>query len=324
MVADAGAASALRLAEVVLLHGSLRPRNINTEVGRSILDLPLTPNLTVLGHWEEQLRQIGAPPVQLTIVHGANVPPPTRPAVPGIVLRPDPRPMRGTGGVLADVLTDRQPDDRVLVGYGSHVLRQPLTEIYQELCAVDADIVAWADLQHTPGGLFLVRCGCLHHVPRQGFVDFKEQALARMAGNATIKVVFSPATPPIVMRSLWDYLQAMLAFAGPQQQGHEKFDRPVLIEPGAQVAAGARVYSSVVLRGGQVDDGAVVIESVVTPDMRVRKGQVLVRQTMRDNIKINSDHGTPGHMVPTTAANTRLQLLVNMGSAMFNKPDQRA
>ena len=278
--------SGAALSEVVLLQGSLRSQNLATHFQRSVLDLPLSAAATLLDDWVDHVAVLAGTlgtRLTLTVVVGENVPEPhPRHRDPRVDLRirRDPRPVRGTGGVLADVLLDpRGGSGDVLVAGGSHVLTCPLSGYFAELAAARADVAVWTDARRAPSGVYLLRRACLAQLPEHGFVDFKEQALGRLGRHGSVRAVTSPLPAPRTIRSPQDYVAAVFQRVHTDALGRTGV--PVMVERGAKVHEKARLYSSVVLAGGVVESGAVVIESVVTPGMHVARDAVLVRQVLR-------------------------------------------
>lgn len=274
---------------VVFLAGTLRPTSFQRAIGRSVLDLPLEENRTILDGWLDEIRALpeetlpaGAP---VRILVDQRSPLPELAGRTGVTCERDPADYRGTAGVLRDLGGDFDPADRLLVVSAGQVLLEPLSGIVGDLLATDADVALLSHDDGTPGGIFTVRVGALASLPAVGYVDLKEQALPRLAATHRVRVVTRPTATgkPVAARA--DYVAALRAHhrrrAGlpPEDRPFEEDWAPAfrLEEAGAAVAPTAVLHDAVVLAGGRVDRGAVVLRSVVCPGGRVGRGRRAVK-----------------------------------------------
>ena len=274
------------LRAVVLLSGSVCPLPWRTAIGRSVLDLPLEPGLSLLGHWVKQVQSlaeaIGLPELALRVVLCRAAPIPTaHPAwnCPRVRLRieRDTVSYRGTGGILRDLAGTYAPQDHLLVASAAQVLLEDLEPLARELVRTDGDIALLADPHGVPGNLMLIRCGPLGQVQPVGFVDFKEQALPELAKHHRIRVLHrsQPAVAPVLTSA--DYLAAIRQY----RQRHELLPDPAergfrIVEPTAQIDGQALLHDSVVLLGARVGAGAVLIRSIVCENAKVAAGLVAI------------------------------------------------
>lgn len=282
--------SAIR--QVVLLSGTVRMDRFTRHLGRSILELPIDVDHTLLGHWGEQVAGLapllGREAMSVRVMLDRASPLPELPATNGRVeftVEQDPYDYRGTGGVLRDMAEAYDADDDyLLVANGAQVIVGSLARHVAMMAKREADVVVVGHRDGTPSGLMLVRCGALRMISPTGFVDMKEQALPMIAERFDVRVALcdQPTAQPV--RTLSDYLHAMRIY-------HTQMAaRPVdlnpfaenlqstfaVVEPGAKVDGEALLHDSVVLRGATVEAGAVVVRSLVGPGARVRRGQRLV------------------------------------------------
>jgi hypothetical protein len=120
----------------------------------------------------------------------------------------------------------------------------------------------------------LVTCRALRLIPKTGFVDMKEQALPSIASKYDVRVVQCRRPTGLPIRLLSDYVAALRALHQPVRGAstdpwaEDWKSTFAIVEPGATVAASARIHDSVVLAGGIVETGAVVVRSVVAGTVR--------------------------------------------------------
>jgi hypothetical protein len=270
------------LRAVVALAGTLRPSVLAGSIGRSLLDLPLAADQSVLGHWQEQVADLGrclgiTPlPLRLLVNPGAMQPkvsPSTAEGVVPLRIEEDRGPFRGTGGVLRDLANDYAPLDVIAVINGPQVLLRPLSEVLVRLAQPQAEVAIASYDDGTPGGIMLLRPSALELIPEAGFVDLKEQALPYIAGHHRVAVVRWGIPAGLPIRTLGDYIQALhrrqqVPAAAPErpdafsEQWRTTFS---IVEAGATVHPTANIHDSVVLAGGRVERDAVVAKCVVVP-----------------------------------------------------------
>jgi len=282
--------SALRA--VILLAGRIGRDPFADGVGRSALDLPVDDVRTVSDVWAEQFgdvaRLFGPDGLRVLVSVDCGGPRPhVRPGrgpsrVEWSVVR-DRAEYRGTAGVVRDLTTGFDDDDRVLVVTAGLVQRESLADVVGRLTRAEEGVCV---VPHDGGDhatAFLLRCGRLRGVPDVGFVDLKEQAIPAGRGYGPLSVVRRPAGSALPIRTLAEYVHALRAVRGEcaETWAEDPFaetwsPRFALVEPGAHVAPGAVLLDSVVLAGGRVEDGAVVARSVVCAGGVVRRGSHLV------------------------------------------------
>jgi hypothetical protein len=290
------------LAAVVILGGSVRGNQFEQAIGRNVMDLPLRAGETILHSWHEAAHSLAEHfglerlPVRVRLskqsieptIHQRYVGTPIR-------IDRDVEEFRGPGGTLADVAVEFPDDALLLVVSGYQVPIDPVTELGGALFDAVEDGAVLARDDGRPVTMFLLSCRTLRHVPTVGFIDFKEQALPRMAEAFDIRVV--PWDRPGIqsIRTPEDYLSGLrLVHAQEHQEGrgsslgrkHEPW-RPVfsIVEPGGRVAEGVDLLDSVVLRGGEVEEGGVVVRSIVADGGVVRAGQMAEGRVVQSRSK---------------------------------------
>jgi len=283
-----------RLKALVLLSGLVRSTDLSAAIGRSVLDLPIEPDRSILDCWCQQvlamveLLKIDHLPVRVMIDSQSDKPTghltDNRVAV---QIEEDASAFRGTAGVLRDIAGHYGSDDLLLVANGAQIMLEPLADLMTAMAEARGDISIVSHADGTPSGMMLVRCGALEQVPEVGFVDMKEQALPKIANRHRVAVVKRDRVVGMPIRSQPDYILALRSHHG-RDQNVEATEtdcfaeawQPTfrLIETDAQVDDSARVHDSVVLSGATVERGAVLVQSVICPGAIVRRNQTVTDQ----------------------------------------------
>jgi hypothetical protein len=269
-----------RIRALVLLGGTVRPTPLHTSTRRSILDLPLEQETTLLNHWlghAAAMARYAQMDVLKTrvLVNAASYEPKSGAAryAGAYQVEQDSSEYRGTGGVLRDLCDCYDDNDLVLIASASQVLIDPLHAIAAALDHKRADVTLISHKDGTPSGVMLARCAVLRNIPALGFVDMKEQALPLIAGKFDVKVVHCRRPTGLPLRTLGDYMAALRTYHRKSSGRPQNIDplaedyQPTfsIIEAGATVDSRATVCDSVVLRGGVVEAGASLVRSVVCP-----------------------------------------------------------
>jgi hypothetical protein len=261
--------------------------------GRSLLDLPIdSEQHSLLDLWcaHASIQAASSRVEKFAVRLMTNGLKPRRTATSEMVaftVEQDPSEMRGTGGVLRDVVEDYPDDSFIAVANAAQILNDSMPHLLSDLAATGADVALVAHEDGTPGGIWLARCGSLRMISPIGYVDMKEQALPLIARKSNVRVIRRrrPIGSPVRMhrdyiRALRDYHQRVTQPDDAQRGPFDEDCSPAfsLCESGAEVHPTARLLDSVVLRGGRVERGAVVARSVVGPRGVVRHGQTVVDQ----------------------------------------------
>lgn len=278
------------LRALVVLSGGVRVNELVAGLGRSLLDLPLTSDATILMHWRDQtaalseklpgrstalsLRAIVSKPSTLP----ASVPATDRVSV---SVEYDRVELRGTGGLLRDLAEDYADDDALLVVHGNQVLVRPLPELFTAVAAVDADIVLHAEPDGSSSGLHLMRCGALRDIRAKGYIDLKEQALPALSAAHRIRTVRSSGPTGLRVRTLEQYVRALRALTTgdildrPDPYAEEWARTFSLVQQGATVDPSAIIHDSVVMRGATIGARSVIVRSLVCAGARVATGSTI-------------------------------------------------
>lgn len=295
-----------RLRALVLLGGAVRRSSFVEALRRPVATLPLGAKFGVMDLWRSQARRLvslmDGDRLAVRVVSNdlaATTVPETTEGDGDVDVRfeADPQEFRGTGGVLSDIARDYADDDWILVSSAAQVLLEPLDdlacELAEEAAATEgrdpASVVFFASVEGAASSLFLVRCGALRLISRVGFVDFKEQALPRIAAQTGVRVIVRDRTAALGIRTFEDYTRAIALDFQKLSSGREESGpfaerwrtAASVVEAGGEVHSAARLHDSVVLKGGVVEEGAIVVRSVVCEGGRVPAGQVVVDTLVR-------------------------------------------
>ncbi len=285
-----------RLKALVLLGGSVRPTPLSTSIGRSLLDLPLDENGSVLNHWlnhaAELARVAGLEKLPVRVMVDRSSPEPISAAVKfygTFRVERDQSEYRGTGGVLGDLADRYDDDDLILVANAAQILLDPLVSLANTLDSRHGDVGIISHRDGTPSGIMLLKCKTLRLVPKTGFIDMKEQAMPLIAQRYAVEVSHRRRPTGLPIRSVQDYVTAMRLYHM-RRAGKPTLTDPLaedwqpsfgIVEEGAVVDRTARVHDSIVLRGGVVEAGAVLVRTVVCPSGLVRRDRTLVDEFVR-------------------------------------------
>lgn len=279
-------------ASLILLGGVLRPTPFHAAIGRSVLDLPVAPGLSVLQLWGRHVgplaRALGNPRLTVRLLLNAAAPRPRSrweaTSIP-LHIEEDPSEFRGSGGILRDLALGYDDNARLLVASAAQILLNPAQQLGTALIGSGADVALITHQDGTPGSMMLVRCGCLQTIPSLGFIDMKEQALPLIARQHSVKVMLRMRPTGLSLLSGPGYINALRRYYLSQKTpaeravfGEDWQSSFAIIEEGAAVERGARVHDSVVLRGAVVGRNAVVARSIVCPGGSVAAGQSVVDQ----------------------------------------------
>ena len=287
----AGSGPGRALSAVVLLAGSVRPNDLSLAIDRSLLDLPIDNDQTVLSLWQQQVEALAAAmglerlPLRIVIDQNGrepSVPSPEKHVT--LTVERDAKDFRGTGGLLRDLAISYGPDDLLLIANAAQILIEPLPELASALFNAGGSVSFIGHRDGTPCGLFLVRAGVLKTIRDVGFLDFKEQVLPKLPveGHSVCHVMRETATAHPI-RTLDGYLAGVRACARvraglPRETDPFSEDWSAtfaVAEPGVTVDSSATIHDSVILRGATVERGAVVVRSVVGPGATVRTGEIV-------------------------------------------------
>lgn len=277
----------------IVLAGGLRPSPVAAVAGLPVLDLMLTPSRSALDLWCARFQELDTHAgLSVRVVYDASTPAPAAPAAAGTLdvrVEREPRPYRGPAGIVRDLVTDVPAAAHVLVVEGGRYLASSLANLVSRHHARGGDVTVVCNADRSPAGVYLVRRAALDLVTANGFMDLKEQWLPRVVqaglGVWVHDLVQGEAYP------LWSreqFLRASrAAMSSPRDigpyvvtQGTPEASRVdaqwCCVAAGAEVADGAAIHESIVMRGAAVGVGAVVARSIVCPGAVIQPGARVV------------------------------------------------
>ena len=265
------------LKALILLGGTMRASHFSKTIGRSILDLPVSADQSILALWMKRSADLASAfeldtlTVRVIIDRRSRIPtPPVMDERIILNIDYDPNELRGTGGVLRDLATGYDHENLLLVGTAAQVCAVPLMDLVWYMASKQADVAIVTSEDGMPSGLMLIRCGVLNLIPAVGFVDFKEQALPIIAAHHHVAILRREEPVGLGIRNAGGYLSSLRQYHAHWSSATDAFREdwePMfsIVETGAEVDPSARVYDSVVLAGGRVEPNAVIARSLVCP-----------------------------------------------------------
>ena len=275
------------LAACIMLVGGLRPSPLVEAVGRSVLDLWLTPAKTVLDCWIDRIAEAtGGASAPIRVVHDAILPPPWPRAVPGdrLIIEQEPKSLRGPAGVIRDLCEVYSPDDHVLVMEAARYPGVSLAPLLREHARSRADITVGSCSDESPAGIYVIRCGTLDLVPSVGFTDLKEQWLRRAIGaglRARVHRLAGCGTLPLRTRS-----QFLTAARFANHVSRSTTDTTAL--GGGLITAGRSTGLRVICAGSIIGPGATIVDSIVMPGAIVGPKSIVVRSLLCPDSRIQA------------------------------------
>ncbi|TVQ58849.1 MAG: hypothetical protein EA379_12505 [Phycisphaerales bacterium] len=272
MTTGNGHSSGGDLALCVVLGGGLQSSPLQSLCHISVLDLPITPGVSVLDHVlgrVEEAHAAASRSLPVRVVYGDPVPRPSKPAArQGLeieIVREANR-WRGPAGVLLDVCDHLPSDANILVIEGARWYGAPIGPLVEAHAQRGAEVTIAQAADRSPAGVYVIRRSSLDPTPRLGFMDLKEQLLGRLLAEGRRIVVHTLATPGTMpLRSLEGYLRAGRVASGSSGEWS-------VLDPDCEVGEGAVVVSSVIMRGARIEPGAVVARSIVLEGAVIQSG----------------------------------------------------
>ncbi len=265
-----GGSSKHGVSAVVLLAGGLVLPPLARAAGRSVLDLTVAHNETVLERWLRLTSDLRGVPVRA--VHGPQIPAPEIPswARADVQVIRERDAYRGPAGAIRDATEDLPSGDWILVIEGTRYHHGSIDPVLHAVACDDSDVFVSCTPERAPAGVYAMRRSVLDHVASVGYVDLKEQLIARArAAGDRVRVVEHGEGMSFPLRTRTELLRA--ASYSSNGTGARA------TEPGApRVLTGER-WSSLVDDSARVDPSAVIVESIVMPGARVGRNAVVAR-----------------------------------------------
>lgn len=246
----------------VVLAGGLKASPLQAACPISVLDLPLAPGETVMSallHRVAEVAEAIGQCVETVVVYGPPVPAPREYRAPaGITMRvlEETRRWRGAAGVMRDACEHFLSDADILVLEGARWFGTPLVPLIEQHRRSSSSATVAQLPDDSPAGVYVLSSSTLSLIPTKGFMDFKEQFLARImstSGAAKVHGLKSPGS--LALRTRADLLAASHAAGGRTKGGS-------LVDPDAVVDPSAHVLDSVVMAGAHIGEGAILARSI--------------------------------------------------------------
>ncbi|MCA9289702.1 MAG: hypothetical protein KDA25_01150 [Phycisphaerales bacterium] len=252
----------------IMLAGGIRRSPLATALEVPTLCVPLRADRTLLDIWLDALAASPCAAVLIVVTEPADVDPlevelarsaETRPGIAARVIV-DPRPWRGTAGVVRDVVTAESHDGWCAVIEVSCPPPAGLDALWVEVAASEDGCIGVSGAREPAGQLVLPRAA-IDHVPEIGFFDLKEQLLPALAaaGRGVTAVEVCRRAHRIRDR------RTLLAAIAAPGDGAPVDARGSVVAPSASIGPAAFVSESVVMGGAVIPDGAIVSRSIIGP-----------------------------------------------------------
>ncbi len=264
-----------RVAECIILTGGLQPSPLQRMCPCSVLSLAIERGVTVLDHMLRRITEAapGERPPLVKVVYGHSVPAPAKPKDTlglDVTIMPESRRWRGPAGTLLDLCESVASTDSLLVLEGNRWFGSSLAGMVTDHVASGADITLAQSADRSPAGAYMIRRAALDLVPRNGFLDLKEQLIDKLLKDERIVRVWTLDPPGSL--ALWS-LESFVHVAKAASNGGEDWN---IIEPGAHVHATATLIDSVVMHDATIGEDAIVARSIVLPGAAVGAGTEIV------------------------------------------------
>ena len=277
-----------RLVGCVVLSGGLKPSPLQRMCSCSVLSLPISTKATVLESTLARIAEavVGVSEFPVRVVYGHPVPAPIAPRdAHGLRLsiESESRRWRGPAGTLLDMYDGLSPTDSVLVLEGARWYGTSLATFVESHVMSHAEITIAQSVDRTPLGAYMMRRSALDRVPKNGFLDLKEQLIDKLISErrgVKVSTLEPPGAP--ALWNLSSYLQAA-------DRACDGINDGCIIDPSANVDLNAMVLGSVIMNGAIVQGDAVVARSVVLPGSIVRAGEEIVDSVVNPGGAIRSD-----------------------------------
>ncbi|RMH27968.1 MAG: hypothetical protein D6693_04345 [Planctomycetota bacterium] len=263
---------------VILLAGGLKPAPLAAATGVHPLWLAPDGTTSLLARWVERLNELARAcgedaDLEVRVVFdrsrdAAQTPRPIGRA--RVVFVSESGQYRGPAGVARDVADSFVTSGVTLIAETNRWLGASLIPLIREHAERGAAVTVARQADGSPAGVYLASAEALSLVPAKGFMDLKEQWLAKVidAGLGVYVHTFAGVGAPAV-RTREDLLWVARAHAPAGEPWR-------VVSSRAEVDPSAVILESVVMPGARVGAGAVVARSVVAPGAAIDAGAACV------------------------------------------------
>ena len=271
--------------KAIMLAEGIRPSPLDLQVGFRAPLLPVRSDARLIDEWSRVLRVDGIieSPIEVVMASHAGFQSVEAIANDSRYERTiEPRPHRGTSGVLADLQRGDFEDsdyDYLLVIESGTCPPRSIRGLVEAMNA-GGDVILGASEVDRFAGVLALKPKTLALVPDRGYHDLKEQTIPKMleAGNSLSAVPIIRRA--IRVRTLEGWLEAVRSVsldpsAGPGEDSRDGVEGDCCIAKTARINGGL-VYNSIVMDGAVVEEGAIVARSAVLPGQRIRRNARVV------------------------------------------------
>ena len=269
----------------ILLAGGLRESKIEQQIGRPPQLFPVQNDLRLIDAWVERFKMAGGVTLPMRAVvsslDGCRImQEEVAPSVCETIV--DPRPHRGTAGVLADVAS-KDKDRGEGVDYFLAVDRSncppPTIRPFLDRLADNPDVLIAVSEIDRVAGMMAIRCEALELVPDVGYFDLKEQFVQKVISQGLAVRATPVMHRALRIDSLASWLDTIRFLRDPDYREQRWPDAIVegacSIDPAAELGS-AKVVDSIIMGGAKLGDGVVVARSVIAGGVVIRDGMHVI------------------------------------------------
>ena len=265
----------------ILLAGGLRESKIEQQIGRPPQLFPVRNDLRLIDAWVERFEMSGGVSLPMRAVvsslGGCRI---MQEEVSSSVCNTvvDPRPHRGTAGVLADIARkdlERGEDvDYFLAVDRSSCPPETIRPFLDQLGDTPDVLIAVSEIDRV-AGMMAIRCEALGLVPDVGYFDLKEQFVQKVIAQGLVVRATPVMHRALRIDSLASWLETIRFLRDPDYREQRWPDAIVegvcSIDSSAELGS-AKVVDSVIMSGARLGDGVVVARSIVAEGAVIRDG----------------------------------------------------
>ena len=256
----------------VVMAGGFSPPPVSVATGCVVLDLHLTQTETVLDRWLAAISTLdcaGVAGEHLCLCGGSTMLPQNPPSTLRIVT--DKSDYRGPAGALRDACEAFAPETTIIAVEAARCCCINLGDVLAHHVRTKADVTVTRNPDKSPGGIYVLARRMLDAVPHAGFIDLKEQWLAKLIEqDARVMVCDIPAPGTMLLHTREAFLAAVRTCNGIKEaQGG------VGLAP--RILHGTRHAASVICPDARVEPDAVVVDALVSPGAVIGAGALVAR-----------------------------------------------
>jgi hypothetical protein len=247
-------------------------------VGKPVSLLPVANASTLVELWGDRIQWAFTPEMRIAMLFGSSSDFQAMESLgddPRFMRHIDPRPNRGTGGVIADHWKTLPADTRrseYILAIDRSACPPISLDSFASALEQGADVVIGTSDFDRLAGIIAIKSSVLEFVPEVGYFDLKEQAL-RAVLDAGLKVIAVPVIPRAIhLKTIGNWISMVRFLAKHARDGDPRMNiRGSCIDPDADIRR-ASIIDSVVMKNAVVHDDVVVARSVVCEGTVIPRG----------------------------------------------------